>query len=60
MFSLIDLALNCLIKLGAIVLFTPIFIFPGLAVAVVGTVLGNWYLKAQLSIKREMRYAINI
>ena len=57
---IIDIALSSLIHLGAIVLFTPIFILPGFFVVIMGVVLGNWYLKAQLSIKREMRYVICI
>ncbi|KAF8876201.1 hypothetical protein CPB84DRAFT_1853019 [Gymnopilus junonius] len=56
-FWVVDMSLGALIKLGAIVLFTPIFIVPGFVVAAVGFVLGNWYLKAQLSIKREMSNA---
>ncbi|KAF9476113.1 multidrug resistance-associated ABC transporter [Pholiota conissans] len=40
-------------KLGAVILFTPIFLWPGLAVAFVGLYMGNMYLKAQLSVKRE-------
>lgn len=56
MFWVLNLIVECLVKLGAILLFAPIFIIPGLVVVILGTVLGNWYLKAQLSIKREMRY----
>ncbi|KAF4617652.1 hypothetical protein D9613_005677 [Agrocybe pediades] len=40
-------------KLGAVVLFTPIFLFPGLGVAVAAFFIGNMYLKTQLSVKRE-------
>ncbi|KAF9483592.1 multidrug resistance-associated ABC transporter [Pholiota conissans] len=40
-------------KLGSVVIFTPIFLWPGVAVAVAGLYLGNMYLKAQLSVKRE-------
>ena len=42
-------------KLGAIILFTPVFFFPGIVVAILGAFIGNRYLRAQLSIKREMR-----
>jgi len=51
-----DLLLSMLTRLGAIVLFTPLFAFPGLGVALLGIGLGNIYLKAQLSVKREVRY----
>ena len=54
----IQLVMDCLISLGAIVLFTPIFVLPGLAVGIAGALLGNSYLRTQLSIKREMRYAV--
>ncbi|KAF9526532.1 multidrug resistance-associated ABC transporter [Crepidotus variabilis] len=42
-----------IIKLAAIILFTPVFIFPGIAFALLGVFLGNVYQKAQLSVKRE-------
>ena len=50
-----ELALSMIAKLIASVLFTPIFIWPGLFIAAVGVYLGNIYIKAQLSTKREMR-----
>ena len=57
MFSwLLDLACGMVTKLGAIVLFTPLFLVPGVGVAIFGLYLGNLYLKAQLSVKRETRY----
>ena len=45
-----------LTKLSVIVFFSPIFLFPGIGVAILGITVGNLYLKAQLSVKREMRY----
>ena len=42
-------------KIAAIIVFTPLFAFPGLGVAAFGFYLGNLYLKAQMSVKREMR-----
>jgi len=44
-------------RLGVITLFTPFFIFPGLGLGAFGIFLGNMYLKAQLSVKRETRYS---
>ncbi|KAF9560869.1 multidrug resistance-associated ABC transporter [Agrocybe pediades] len=41
-------------KLGAIVLFSPAFLLPGILVGMIGLAIGNLYLKAQLSVKREM------
>ena len=48
--------IGMLTKLSVIVIFSPIFLFPGIAVAILGISMGNLYLKAQLSVKREMRY----
>jgi len=53
---LLDLSAGMVTKLGAIVLFTPLFLVPGVGVAIFGFYLGNMYLKAQLSVKRESRY----
>lgn len=46
-----------LMKLGAIVVISPIFWFPGISVAIAGGWCGKLYIKAQLSIKREMSNA---
>ena len=45
-----------IVKLGGPVFFSPIFLIPGVLIAVLGMYLGNIYLKAQMSVKREMRY----
>lgn len=42
-------------KLVVIVLVSHVFLVPALLVAAVGAWLANFYLKAQLSVKREMR-----
>jgi hypothetical protein len=55
--SLVDIGVTVLTRLVVIVIFTPIFVFPSVAVAILGFYLGNLYLRAQLSVKREMRYA---
>ena len=41
-----------LVRLAAIVYFTPVFVWPGLVFGVVGYILGNFYMAAQLSVKR--------
>jgi hypothetical protein len=46
-----------LIKFAAVLLFTPIFLLPGLVLAVLGGLCGQIYIKAQLSVKREMSNA---
>ncbi|KAF8876196.1 P-loop containing nucleoside triphosphate hydrolase protein [Gymnopilus junonius] len=43
-----------LTKLGAVVLFTPASLIPGVGVAVAGSFMGRLYLKSQLSARREM------
>jgi hypothetical protein len=47
-------------RLVVIIIFTPIFLFPTMAFSMAGFYLGNLYLRAQLSVKREMRYAIAV
>ena len=44
-------------KLGAVVVYAPAFLVPGVMVALVGTWLGSVYIKAQLSVRREMSNA---
>ncbi|KAF8803419.1 multidrug resistance-associated ABC transporter [Phlegmacium glaucopus] len=51
---LTQVIIGTLTKLGAVVIFTPLFLIPGVAAAVLGLYLGNVYLKTQLSVKREM------
>ncbi|TFK46964.1 multidrug resistance-associated ABC transporter [Heliocybe sulcata] len=55
--GVIEISLSMLLKFGAVVLFTPIFIIPGFVVAALGGWLGQIYIKAQLSVKREMSNA---
>lgn len=49
--------MTLLIKLAVVVMFTPIFLLPAVFIAVLGAYLGNVYIRAQLSIKREMSNA---
>ena len=51
------MTLSMLIKFGAVVLFTPVFLIPGILVAVLGSACGQIYIQAQLSVKREMSNA---
>ncbi|KAH7929355.1 P-loop containing nucleoside triphosphate hydrolase protein [Leucogyrophana mollusca] len=50
-------SLKMLVKLGAVVLMTPVFLVPGVVVGVIGGIVGRIYMKAQLSVKREMSIA---
>jgi hypothetical protein len=38
---------------GAVVLLTPLFSVPGVLAAIIGGAVGQLFIKAQLSIKRE-------
>jgi ABC-type multidrug transport system fused ATPase/permease subunit len=58
--ALTELGIALLTKLVVIVIFTPIFVFPSVFIAIFGFFLGNLYLRAQLSVKREMRFAITV
>ncbi|KAJ2923003.1 hypothetical protein H1R20_g14092, partial [Candolleomyces eurysporus] len=44
------------ISLISAILFVPIFALPGLVIAGLGILIGGRYLKAQLSVKRELRW----
>lgn len=44
-------------RLLAIVVMSPVFIVPGIAVAMLGWACGQVYMRSQLSVKREMNNA---
>lgn len=46
-----------LIKFGAVIILSPIFTLPGIAAFFIGGWAGQVYIKAQLSVKREMSNA---
>ncbi|EKM56938.1 uncharacterized protein PHACADRAFT_208107 [Phanerochaete carnosa HHB-10118-sp] len=52
-----QIALTCTIKVGAVCIFTPYFLLPAVFIAGFGGFLGEVYMKAQLSVKREMSTA---
>lgn len=45
------------IRFGAILLFSPLFVIPGSLVSAAGGFCGQIYMKAQLCVKREMSNA---
>jgi hypothetical protein len=49
--------MGMLMRLGAVVLMTPIFLIPGFFVGLIGSWVGRIYMAAQLSVKREMSNA---
>ncbi|KAF5309503.1 hypothetical protein D9619_012343 [Psilocybe cf. subviscida] len=57
LFSLTSVTLTMFTSISVVIIFAPIFFFPGIAVASLGAILGNIYLKAQLSSKREQSNA---
>jgi hypothetical protein len=57
LWALAQLTFGMLPKLGAIVLLSPPFIFPGILVALIGGWCGQLYIRAQLSVMREMSNA---
>ncbi|KZT67088.1 P-loop containing nucleoside triphosphate hydrolase protein [Daedalea quercina L-15889] len=50
---ILELSLEMLMKLGAVVLISPIFLIPGVIIAALGGWIGELYMKAQLAVKRE-------
>jgi ABC-type transport system involved in cytochrome bd biosynthesis fused ATPase/permease subunit len=55
--AVVELALCMFVRLMGPVIFTPLFLIPGIVVAALGVYIGNIYLKAQMSVKREMSNA---
>ena len=51
----VELCVEMTIRLGGPVFFTPVFLLPGVLITVLGVYIGNIYLRAQMSVKREMR-----
>ncbi|KIK58469.1 hypothetical protein GYMLUDRAFT_45326 [Collybiopsis luxurians FD-317 M1] len=52
-----DQTMKLAFKLAAIVLFTPLFLIPGVAALAAGYTCAQIYLKSQMSVKREMSVA---
>lgn len=53
----IEITLTLFLRVAAIVYMSPLFIIPGAVVGVIGSWCGQIYIKAQLSVKREMSNA---
>jgi hypothetical protein len=53
----VEITITMIVKLAAVVYMTPVFVLPGLGIGALGSWLGNIYIKAQLSVKREMSNA---
>ncbi|KAJ7119364.1 hypothetical protein C8R43DRAFT_1112474 [Mycena crocata] len=57
LWRLLEMSMAMLVKFGAVVLFTPPFLLPGILVGCLGIWCGQMYMAAQLSVKREMSNA---
>ncbi|RPD55459.1 P-loop containing nucleoside triphosphate hydrolase protein [Lentinus tigrinus ALCF2SS1-7] len=55
--AFVEIMVYLILKMFGVIVFSPIFIFPALLVALGGVVCGNIYMKAQLCVKREMSAA---
>lgn len=55
--TLVFMTGTMLTKLGGVVMVSPIFLIPGVLIALAGGWCGELYMKAQLSVKREMSNA---
>jgi len=55
--AVLSMGLSMFAKFIAVVIFSPVFLFPGVAAFAIGALLGQIYIKAQLSVKREMSNA---
>ena len=49
----LNIGISMFAKFIAVVAFSPVFLLPGIIAFVVGALLGQIYMKAQLSVKRE-------
>lgn len=57
LWRLSEMTMAMLVKFSAVVLLTPAFLAPGILVAILGGWIGQVYIAAQLSVKREMSNA---
>ncbi|CAE6444373.1 unnamed protein product, partial [Rhizoctonia solani] len=55
--SLINMTITLVSRFIAVIVFSPIFTMPGVALFIVGYLIGQVYIVAQLSVKREMSNA---
>ncbi len=55
--DLLEVGISMLMKIGAVLVYSPIFVVPGVVVSALGWVIGKIYMAAQLSVKREMSNA---
>lgn len=49
----VDLTCQIILKFGAVLIYSPVFLFPGLLVAALGGWISRVYIAAQMAVKRE-------
>ncbi|KAF7319288.1 ATP-binding cassette transporter [Mycena chlorophos] len=57
LWALVEMSVSMFVKFFAVMIFAPLFIFPGILVGVLGGWCGRMYIAAQLGVKREMSNA---
>ncbi|KAJ7225905.1 P-loop containing nucleoside triphosphate hydrolase protein, partial [Mycena pura] len=57
LWGLLEMTVSMIVKFAAVILFTPVFVFPGVLVGLLGGWCGQIYIAAQLGVKREMSNA---
>jgi len=55
--AVLAMGISMFAKFVAVVVFSPVFLLPGVAAFAIGALVGQIYIKAQLSVKREMSNA---
>ncbi|KAI0045217.1 P-loop containing nucleoside triphosphate hydrolase protein [Auriscalpium vulgare] len=55
--GVVEISVAMMIKLGAVVLLTPVFLIPGVLVFALGGWCGQIYMRAQIAVKREQSNA---
>ena len=55
--AVLGMGISMFAKFVAVVVFSPVFLLPGVVAFAIGALVGQIYIKAQLSVKREMSNA---
>ncbi|KAF7306582.1 ATP-binding cassette transporter [Mycena indigotica] len=57
LWALLEMSVSMIVKFAAVMIFTPLFLIPGVLVGILGGWCGQIYIAAQLGVKREMSNA---
>lgn len=55
--DIVEMVASLVLKFGAVLVYSPVFLLPGMIFAGMGAWLGQVYIQAQLAVKREMSNA---